>query len=183
MHTISTNEEHSALSLEDSQRRDEAPIGFVFWSTASLWRRTIERVLKKLDLTHIQFLSLAVIDYLHIFKHPPTQVKISEAAGFDINMTSQVLRTLEKKGFLHRKKDPSDKRITLSFITPLGEEKLRRALEMAENTDQKFFGTLGNTERNFYDSLNLLLQKNSKLSNDSADEKSFDSQNTVEPSD
>lgn len=141
-------------------RADEASIGFIFWSLHVQWKRSVERVLAPYDLTHAQFIAMAVIDYLKNKTKRLTQVMVANTTGFDINMTSQVLRTLEKKGFITREKVENDQRIRLITLTQLGNERLRRGMASVEQADNRYFGVLGDTERDFYDCLQYLLSQN-----------------------
>lgn len=139
---------------------DEPSIGFVFWGLFLQWRRNLERTLSPLNLTHPQFIALAVVNFLRGQQKPITQILIARTTGFDINMTSQVLRVLERKGYVKREKLESDSRKFHVTLTQLGKDKLGRALPLVESTDRSYFGVLGEAERDFYDCLNYLFDQN-----------------------
>jgi DNA-binding MarR family transcriptional regulator len=58
-------------------------------------------------------------------------------------MTSQVLRALEKKGFIERQKQNGDERSKFPRLTKSGAELVEQALPLVETVDLKFFDKLG----------------------------------------
>lgn len=150
----------SFSSAERTQNLDEPSLGFVFWSLFLQWRRRMDKVLDPLALTHPQFIALAVIDFLRSDHKTVSQILIAKTTGFDINMTSQVLRNLEKKGFVKRQRLATDSRTMQVTLSQLGKDKLARALGLVEATDKAYFGVLGGAERDFYDCLDYLFNQN-----------------------
>ena len=57
-------------------------------------------VLADLELTHVQFVLLAGTLWLEHKGAPPSQRELADHAGTDEMMTSQVLRTLAKRGLI-----------------------------------------------------------------------------------
>jgi DNA-binding MarR family transcriptional regulator len=58
-------------------------------------------------------------------------------------MTSQVLRKLERDGWLERSVDPQDSRARRLHVTPAGAELARRAIAVVEDDDAQTFGDDG----------------------------------------
>ena len=90
-------------------RYDDAPAspGFVLWQVASLWQRSLRGALEEAGLTHAQFVLLASAGWLEAESNarsgaPVTQADIAAHAKTDAVMTSEVLRTLERKGLVRR---------------------------------------------------------------------------------
>ena len=76
-------------------------LGFLLWHATLRWQRSIAAALKPLDLTHVQFVLLAVLWwYVTVRKERPSQRQLAEQAGTDPMMTSQVVRALERKGLV-----------------------------------------------------------------------------------
>ena len=117
----------------------ESP-GFVLWHATLSWQRRINAVLAPLDLTHVQFVLLACTWWLDERGETPNQQAVARQAGTDVKMTSQVLRTLEGKGLLHRRIDPADSRARTLRPTPAGTELARRAVTKVETVDAEVFG-------------------------------------------
>jgi DNA-binding MarR family transcriptional regulator len=72
----------------------------------------------------------------------PSQIALAEFAGTDVKMTSQVVRSLERKGLLERQVDPSDTRIRRLRPTRLGARLAPRAIAVVQQVDADFFGSI-----------------------------------------
>ncbi|MER8095833.1 MarR family winged helix-turn-helix transcriptional regulator [Streptomyces goshikiensis] len=116
----------------------ESP-GFLLWHVTLRWQRDIAAALTPLDLTHVQFVLLACTWWLNGQGERPNQLAVARQAGTDVKMTSQVLRTLEKKGLLEREVDPADTRAKRLRVTTLGAELAPRAIAAVEEVDARFF--------------------------------------------
>jgi DNA-binding MarR family transcriptional regulator len=127
---------------------EESP-GFLLWQVSTRWRRQIETSLATLGLTHPQFVLLACLGWLMREGKDVTQVELSRQAGTDIAMTSQVLRTLERKGYIQRKRNGDDERVKLPTLTKSGTALVERAIPLVEAADQKFFEKLGEDTKAF----------------------------------
>jgi DNA-binding MarR family transcriptional regulator len=126
-----------ATPLEPSQ----SP-GFLLWHATLRWQRGIAGALAPLDLTHVQFVLLACAWWLNDHGDPPNQVAIAAQAGTDVKMTSQVLRTLERKGLLERKVDAADTRARRVRVTKRGAALAPRAIAVVEEVDARFFADI-----------------------------------------
>ncbi|OKI42482.1 MarR family transcriptional regulator [Streptomyces sp. CB03578] len=116
----------------------ESP-GFLLWHVTLRWQRDITAALTPLDLTHVQFVLLACTWWLNGQGERPNQLAVARQAGTDVKMTSQVLRTLEKKGLIEREVDPADTRAKRLRVTALGAELAPRAIAAVEEVDARFF--------------------------------------------
>src|SRR5436190_947140 len=101
------------------EESDNSP-GFSLWQVSSIWQRQINAGLRPLDLTHAQFVLLASLMWLVVENKPLTQVELASHAKTDIMMTSNVLRTLESKGWVVRNAHPTDTRAKSLAITKQG---------------------------------------------------------------
>jgi DNA-binding MarR family transcriptional regulator len=72
----------------------------------------------------------------------PTQVGLAKQAGTDIKMTSQVVRSLERKGLLERTVDATDTRARRLEVSPAGAGLAVRAITVVEAVDARFFAKL-----------------------------------------
>jgi DNA-binding MarR family transcriptional regulator len=116
----------------------ESP-GFLLWRVTQRWQRTIVAALRPLDLTHAQFVLLMSTYYLARGGGAPSQREVADHTEADVMMTSQVLRTLEKRGLVTRSPDPTDARIKRLAVTPTGTKLARRAQAAVEKADRTFF--------------------------------------------
>jgi DNA-binding MarR family transcriptional regulator len=116
--------------------------GLLLWQVTNLWQRRQRAALKEMDLTHVQFVLLASLAWLSQNAEPVTQARVAEHAKTDAVMTSEVLRTLQRKGLVERRPHPEDTRAKSLKPTPKGTEFVRRAVKLVEQTDQEFFAPL-----------------------------------------
>jgi DNA-binding MarR family transcriptional regulator len=120
--------------------------GFLLWHATLRWQRGIARALGPLDLTHVQFVLLACTWWLNEQGGRPNQVAVAEQAGTDIKMTSQVLRSLERKGLIEREIDSADTRARRVRVTKQGARLAPRAIAIVEEVDARFFADVPERE-------------------------------------
>lgn len=128
--------------------------GFLLWQVSTKWRREIETALATINLTHPQFVLLASLGWLTRHQDEITQVELARHCRTDINMTSQVLRTLEQKGYIERHKRKGDERSKLPKLTEKGAKLVEQAIPLVEKVDADFFGKLGSKTTKTY--INIL---------------------------
>ena len=122
---------------------DESP-GFLLWQIANVWQRRQRAALKSLDLTHVQFVLLAVLAWrTRNDDRGVRQIDLAHEAKTDPMMTSQVLRALAGRDLVERVPDPDDARANLVRITAAGRDLANRALPLVEDVDRQFFGARG----------------------------------------
>jgi DNA-binding MarR family transcriptional regulator len=113
--------------------------GFLLWHATLRWQRGIAAALAPLDLTHVQFVLLACTWWLNERGEHPTQIALAAQAGTDVKMTSQVVRSLERKGLVQREVDAEDTRARRLRVTRQGARLAPRAIEVVEAVDEEFF--------------------------------------------
>lgn len=113
--------------------------GFLLWHATLRWQRGITQALQPLDLTHVQFVLLASTWWLNEQGERPTQIALAAQAGTDVKMTSQVVRSLERKGLIQRDVDAVDTRARRLRVTRSGGRLAPRAIAIVEQVDADFF--------------------------------------------
>ena len=114
------------------------------------WHSMIKQELKKMNLTHPQFVVLASLAYLSQNGNEEiTQVMISKLAGIDVMTVSQILNLLEKNDFVKRKEHSRDTRAKAVILNKKGEEVLQKAVPLVEQIDEIFFEKLDTDEEQF----------------------------------
>jgi len=116
----------------------ESP-GFLLWHATLRWQRSIAQALTPLDLTHVQFVLLACTWWLNQQGRRPSQIVLASFAGTDVKMTSQVLRSLERKGLVERDVDHADSRALRLRVTRRGARLAPRAIAVVQRVDAEFF--------------------------------------------
>jgi len=113
--------------------------GYLLWHATLRWQRGIAQALAPLDLTHVQFVLLACTWWLNEQGERPTQIALAGQAGTDIKMTSQVVRSLERKRLVEREVDAADTRARRLHVTKRGTQLAVRAIAIVEQVDSEFF--------------------------------------------
>jgi DNA-binding MarR family transcriptional regulator len=102
--------------------------------------------LAPLDLTHVQFVLLACTWWLNEQGEHPNQIALAAQAGTDVKMTSQVVRSLERKGLIEREVDAADTRARRLRVTDRGGRLAPRAIAVVEHVDADFFAGIPDAE-------------------------------------
>ena len=113
------------------------------------WHSMIKKELKKMNLTHPQFVVLVSLAYLSQNGNEVTQVMISKLSGIDVMTISQILSLLEKHNFVKRKEHSRDTRAKAVILNKKGEEILQKAVPLVEQIDEIFFKKLDTDEEQF----------------------------------
>lgn len=117
---------------------NESP-GLLFWQVSTLWQRKIKEALRSHDITHTQFVILAVTHELNEKGSDVTQKEISDLSRIDVMTVSTTLRLLEKKNLIIRENHPSDTRAKQIKNTEHGEKVLQIINPIIEHVDAEFF--------------------------------------------
>jgi DNA-binding MarR family transcriptional regulator len=150
---VATSGSRRPESVEVGTRYEgpEASPGFLLWQVATVWQRAVRAALTDVGLTHAQFVLLVSTAWLQASARatgePVTQALISTHAKTDAVMTSEVLRTLERKALLERVPHPTDARAKQIMLTPAGRRLSRRAIALVEAVDEAFFREPGDELR------------------------------------
>jgi DNA-binding MarR family transcriptional regulator len=122
--------------------------GFLLWQASTKWRRAVEQALAPLDLTHPQFVLLANLGWLTREDVHVSQIELARHCSVDVNMTSQILRSLEKKGYIERHRCEGDERSRFPKLTGKGAKLVEKAIPLVEKADTDFFNVLGTKKKN-----------------------------------
>ena len=146
------------MEFPSSRFKDDAEssTGLLFIRVYNKWHSTINQDLRKLGITHPQFVILTTLNFLSQSDDNVTQVSISKLADMDVMSVSQIIRGLEKNEFIKRTTNPKDSRANAVILLPKGQEMVRLALPVVEKIDDDFFGALKEDETVFRQYLNQL---------------------------
>ena len=110
--------------------------------TRMAFRRSMQRTLKKNNVG-ITFEMLQVLSSLWHEQGISQQV-LAERTAKDKACLTNLMNNLEKKGYVFRKEDPTDRRNKLVFLTPEGEElreQIRPVLDQVYVSGEQTIGT------------------------------------------
>jgi DNA-binding MarR family transcriptional regulator len=120
------------------------------------WEKGMQELLLDFDLTNTQFKILASLMFLTKDRQVITQMDVAKLMGADKMMVSEVIRTLEKKGYLVRADHPTDRRAKSLVVTEKGYDAVETAMQRAVRYDESFFSSLGNERESFQRMLKAL---------------------------
>jgi DNA-binding MarR family transcriptional regulator len=124
----------------------DASTGLLFIRAYNKWHTVIKTELRKLGVTHPQFVLLTTLNFLSQSDENVTQASIAKMADMDVMSVSQIIRGLEDKGYLARTENPNDTRANAVRLLPKGVEAVKMALPVVEKIDEDFFGVLSDEE-------------------------------------
>ena len=144
----------------DFEFSKEKSIGLLFWQSSMLWKRDINKVLVNFDITHTQYVILAVIFHLDKSGEKTTQKNISNISMIDTMTISKTVRLMQTKKLIERTEDPQDSRAKIMKITITGMEILEKAIPAVESIDKNFFMLSNKELGNFMDLMTKLKLQN-----------------------
>ena len=137
--------------------------GLLMLQVSSLWKEIQEQILKKrYGITHMQYVVLASICWLLLNeKREVTQIMLSKYTRIAPMTISQTFKVLEKKGYVYRQTHSSDVRAKSVFLTPKGEELIKKTAPAIMAADGRFFNSLEGEDIKKFNAYMLgLLQSN-----------------------
>ena len=134
--------------------------GFLLWQIEMCWQRVINKVLTEYDLTYTQFIVLSICGWLTTANKIVYQHQVAKHSKIDRMMTSRILASLEKKGYISRIKIDGDARAKLVSLTAIGKTILDNSLKSVSETEAQFFKP-GN--KNFVESMDDILSNCNNL--------------------
>ena len=123
----------------DFEFSEEKSLGLLFWQSSMLWKRDVNKILVSFDITHTQYVILAVIFHLDKSGEKTTQKNISNISMIDTMTISKTIRLMQTKKLIERTEDPQDSRAKLVKITIKGIDILEKATPAVEGIDKNFF--------------------------------------------
>lgn len=134
----------------------ELSTGLLFIRVYNKWHSTITQELRKLGITHPQFVVLTSLNFLSQLDDNVSQVSIAKMADMDVMSVSQIIKGLEKKEFIKRVPNPKDSRANAVTLLSKGQRMVELALPVVESIDDNFFSILQENESAFRQYLNQI---------------------------
>lgn len=139
------------MTISRYKNAQDSP-GYLLWQVTTMWQKEMRRVLEPLELTQPQFVLLHACVWLNEHDEEGkgvTQVQLAHFANVDVNVTSQVLRTLEKRGLIIRNRHLTDTRANIITTTPEGTRLAIEGIHLAEEADKVFFDIVSDRKEEF----------------------------------
>lgn len=121
--------------------------GFLLWQTTITWQRLIKKALDAYDISHAQFVVMAVLLWFEEHHEDPTQIAIARLSKLDQMTVSKSLKKLIAQGYIKRKESQKDTRAKWVYLTPQGKALAAKLVPIVEGIDADFFGKVSPTEQ------------------------------------
>ena len=121
----------------------ENAVGFVMWRISARYQREVDRTLTLINLTSLQFITLALVAWFGEEDGHVTQIDLARSAGIHPMQVSQTLKALETKKMVSRRKSKSDTRAKRVEVTSKGLESLQEAFPKVIDVQNRLFGKAG----------------------------------------
>jgi len=109
------------------------------WRIIKLLIKSKKQTLDRFGLTSSQFDILSAIDHFSKIRTEIIQMDLSEKANIDPMTTSTILRNLEKKGLITRRRNTINTRTVLVELTREGTDTLKKATKQIRQISKKIY--------------------------------------------
>jgi MarR family transcriptional regulator, organic hydroperoxide resistance regulator len=121
--------------------------GFLLWQTTMSWQRLIKQALEPHNISHAQFVILAILLWWQGQKKDATQVDIINMSKLDKMTVSKSLKKLTGMELVVRHENQEDARAKSVQLTGLGAKLATKLVPVVEGIDAEFFGKIGNNDQ------------------------------------
>jgi len=128
------------------ERPEHSP-GFLLWQVTISWQRLIKAALAPYNISHSQFVILALLMWLKKSDKNAAQTTISKLSKLDKMTISKSLKKLAIEGYVTRSDMKEDTRSKYALLTPKGERLICQLVPIIEQIDEDFFKILSDNKR------------------------------------
>ncbi|MBS0272548.1 MAG: MarR family transcriptional regulator [Proteobacteria bacterium] len=121
--------------------------GFLLWQTTITWQRLIKKALDVHNISHAQFVIMAVLLWFEEHQQNSTQISISRLSKLDKMTVSKALRKLVGQGYITREESPKDTRAKWVALTPQGKQLVSKLIPIVEGIDDQFFSVIDKNDQ------------------------------------
>lgn len=121
--------------------------GFLLWQTTMTWQRLIKKALDPYNISHAQFVILAVTLWFDSKHQEVTQNLIIRQSKLDKMTVSKALKKLVEDGNINRMENKEDTRVKSVLLTKKGKELVTKLVPIVEKIDENFFGVVNKTNQ------------------------------------
>src|SRR5436190_6964900 len=114
--------------------------GFLLWQTTITWQRLIKKALDAYDISHAQFVIMAILLWFEKHHQDPTQIALARFSKLDKMTVSKSLKKLVAQGYTRREESQKDTRAKWVYLTPKGKDLAAKLIPIVERIDVDVFG-------------------------------------------
>lgn len=130
------------LNLPFGFEKPEDSPGFLLWQTTITWQRLIKKALEPYDISHAQFVIMAILLWFGKHNYDTTQILIVNWSKLDKMTVSKSLKKLVVLELVHRTEHTTDTRAKSVTLTDKGKDIVYKLVPIVEKIDADFFGKL-----------------------------------------
>lgn len=135
--------------------------GFLLWQTTMLWQRKIKKALEPFEVSHAQFVVMALLLWFEAHRYDSTQITLASWSKLDKMTVSKALKKLAAMGLVDRKEHAKDTRAKSMALTSKGKTLIRKLVPIVEQIDENFFAKITkNDEKALISFFNELVKSN-----------------------
>lgn len=116
--------------------------GFLLWQTTISWQRMIKKALEPYDISHAQFVIMAILLMQHGREKDVTQIDIVTMSKLDKMTVSKSLKKLVGMDLVARHENQEDTRAKSVQLTKSGLALAVKLVPIVEGVDEDFFDKL-----------------------------------------
>lgn len=113
--------------------------GFLLWQTTMNWQRLIKKALEVHEVSHSQFVIMALLLWFENHQMDTTQVRIVQWSKLDKMTVSKSLKKLVTQGLVHRVEHKMDTRSKSASLSNKGKKLIHKLVPIVEQIDADFF--------------------------------------------
>ena len=120
------------------EKPEDSP-GFLLWQTTVTWQRLIKKILEKHDISHAQFVIMALLLWFEEQGDEPHQALVADKSKLDKMTVSKSLKKLALQGFIIRIEHKKDTRAKSISLTQKGKNLIKKLVPLVEKIDDTLF--------------------------------------------
>lgn len=140
-----------------SVEKSQDSLGFLLWKIMTLWQREIKKALDPFDITHPQFVILAITLWHTLHDREVTQSILIQESKLDKMTVSISIKKLVAQSYLKHQIHAVDTRAKKVELTPKGRALSKKIVPLIESVDQDFFNPLTEKKRSEFISIFRML--------------------------
>lgn len=133
-------------SVFSVDKPEDSP-GFLLWQTTITWQRLIKKALDPYNISHAQFVVLAIALWFENKNQDVSQSLIINQSKLDKMTVSKSLKKLVACAYIKHVEHKQDTRAKSVLLTKKGKELASKLVPIIEKIDDKFFGALKKTDQ------------------------------------
>ena len=129
---------------------------FTFAQAYFTWKRIPDRALEAVGYAYAVCLYGDTLFELEKHQDKATQNDLARLTNSDVPMTSQILRTLRKRGLVLREQIEADERAKYSSLSPADKKLVKKAAKIMKTNEKEYFAPVEKDMEQFLTYLKIL---------------------------